>query len=312
LGWPFFASCFGHAKKEEDYRFFSGDFTMIITHQINEIRQQLQALRSHKSIAFVPTMGCLHQGHLSLIAKAKTLADIVVVSIYVNPLQFGPNEDLDQYPRPFEMDAKLCTDAGVDFLFHPSSLYSESSPNVTLKVATLSDCLCGASRPGHFDGVVTVVNILLNIIQPDIAVFGEKDWQQLTILRHMVSDLHMPIDIIAAETVRETDGLALSSRNRYLSISERQQAIALSHALQTMQQLAEAGEQDVATLKAQARNILHHAGITPEYLDVRHAFSLQSIDTLNKQPCHAFIAAPIGRARLIDNIPLTTVLESTP
>jgi len=195
---------------------------MRVAHTAAEIRRQHKPLREKQSIALVPTMGCLHEGHMSLIKKAQSEADIVVVSIYVNPLQFGVNEDLDRYPRTFDDDARLCAEAGVDFIFHPSTLYPRSGPKVTLKASKLSDCLCGASRPGHFDGVVTVVNILFNIVAPDIAIFGEKDWQQLAIIRRMVKDLQMPIEIVGCATVRETDGLAKSSRNRYLTDSERE------------------------------------------------------------------------------------------
>ena len=277
-----------------------------------EMRRQLKSLRSHNTIAFVPTMGCLHDGHMSLIKAAKELADIVVVSIYVNPLQFGPNEDLETYPRPFERDAQMCEAAGVDFIFHPASLYPKSGPKVTLKATKLSDCLCGAARPGHFDGVVTVVNILFNIVRPDFAIFGEKDWQQLAIIRRMVNDLQMPIEIIGAEIVREEDGLAMSSRNRYLSKTDRQQALALSQALIAMQKIAATGERDVEKLKQAAQEMLTTANITTQYLDVRHASSLKSKRKLNHQSNRAFIAAQVGSARLIDNMPLTyTPLEST-
>ncbi len=286
---------------------YHANINMQIAHTASEMRGQLQALRGHKSIAFVPTMGCLHQGHLSLIEKAKSLADIVVVSIYVNPLQFAPSEDLEQYPRPFEADARLCADAGVDFLFHPASLYPESGSKVRLNVSTLNDCLCGASRPDHFDGVVTAVNVLFNIVQPNIAIFGEKDWQQLSIIRHMVSDLSMPIEIIGAAIVREPDGLAMSSRNRYLNNHERQQALAISQALIAMQQQAENGEHDVKALRSTARNILEKNAITAQYIEIRNATSLEVIDTLdhhNNQNSRAFIAAHVGAARLIDNMPI--------
>jgi len=277
-----------------------------------EMRRQLKTLRNNKSIAFVPTMGCLHDGHMSLIKEAKALADIVVISIYVNPLQFGPNEDLEKYPRPFERDAQMCEEAGVDFIFHPTSLYPKSGPKVTLKTTKLSDCLCGAARPGHFDGVVTVVNILFNIVRPDFAIFGEKDWQQLAIIRRMVNDLQMSIEIIGVEIVRETDGLAMSSRNRYLSDQDRKQALALSKALTIMQELAATGENSVETLKHAAQEILSAANITTQYLDVRNATSLKSKRKLNNQRNRAFIAAPIGSARLIDNMPLIwNPLEST-
>jgi pantoate--beta-alanine ligase len=277
---------------------------MRIAHTATELRRQLQPLRANNTIAFVPTMGCLHAGHLSLIAKAKKLADIVVVSIYVNPLQFGANEDLDAYPRTFDDDAKACAEAGVNFIFHPTTLYPENGADITLKAGKLSACLCGASRPGHFDGVVTVVNILFNIVRPDIAVFGEKDWQQLAIIRRMVSDLHMSIEIVGGDILRESDGLAMSSRNRYLGESERQQALALSQALNAMQLTTLAGETDAEILKAIARNILIAAAITVEYLDVREAGTLQTMHRLNHKPTRAFIAARIGKTRLIDNMPL--------
>lgn len=277
---------------------------MRVANTTAEIRRQLKSLRDSNSIALIPTMGCLHEGHMSLIRKARQMADIVVVSIYVNPLQFGPNEDLDRYPRTFENDARLCADAGVDFIFHPSSLYPKSGPKVTVKATKLSECLCGESRPGHFDGVVTVVNILFNIVQPDIAIFGEKDWQQLAIIRRMASDLQMAIEIIGCPTLRESDGLALSSRNRYLSDGDRSVALAISKSLITMQQMAASGESDIEAVKAVATRILHNAGITPDYLDIRSASSLKIKRKLNRQPARAFIAAKVGNTRLIDNMPL--------
>jgi pantoate--beta-alanine ligase len=276
-----------------------------VAHTTAEIRRQLKPHRGHKTIAFVPTMGCLHDGHLSLIRKARSLADIVVVSIYINPLQFGPNEDLDKYPRTFEADAKLCAEEGVNFIFHPTTLYPKSGAKITLKATKLSDSLCGASRAGHFDGVVTAVNILFNIIQPDLAVFGEKDWQQLAIIRRMVADLQMPIEIIAGETVRESDGLAMSSRNRYLSKEDRQKAVSLSQALVTMQDMATGGETQTEVLKAAACRQLADVGIMPEYLNIRHADSLKTKRRLNSnQQIRAFIAATVGKTRLIDNMSL--------
>ena len=278
---------------------------MRVAQSTTEIRRQLKPHRGHKTIAFVPTMGCLHEGHLSLIRKARNHADIVVVSIYVNPLQFGPNEDLEKYPRTFESDAKLCAGEGVDFIFYPSTLYPKSGARITLKATKLSDSLCGVSRPGHFDGVVTVVNILFNIIQPDVAIFGEKDWQQLAIIRRMVSDLQMPIEIIAAETQREPDGLAMSSRNRYLSEQDRQKAVLISQVLVSLQNMTANGETRTEVLKTTACKQLEDAGIRPEYLDIRHANSLRMKRTLNtKQQFRAFIAAMVGKTRLIDNMPL--------
>ncbi|MDQ6981741.1 MAG: pantoate--beta-alanine ligase [Mariprofundus sp.] len=285
---------------------------MRIAHSADELRRQLKPLRSHQTIAFVPTMGCLHAGHMNLIEKAGELADIVVVSIYVNPLQFGTGEDLDAYPRTFDVDAALCAGAGVNFLFYPATLYPKSGPKITLKATRLSNCLCGASRPGHFDGVITVVNILFNIIQPDFAVFGEKDWQQLTIIRRMVKDLQMPVEIIGSEIIREADGLAMSSRNRYLSNTDHSQALALSQALTAMQQSALAGETSVGVLKHIAQSIFDTASIQTEYLDVRSANSLKARHILDKQPARAFVAARVGNARLIDNMPLELNISPEP
>ncbi len=267
------------------------------------LRQQLAASR-HERIALVPTMGCLHEGHLSLIRKAKRLADVVVVSIYVNPLQFGPNEDLERYPRPFEADVALCRAEGVDVLFHPENLYAAGLPAVTLQVKELSDCLCGRSRPGHFDGVATVVSILFHIVQPDLAVFGEKDWQQLSIIRRMVSDLHMPVEIVPAPIIREADGLAMSSRNRYLSTTERRQASGLYAALRAIRRAFEAGTDDSVALVQEGASVLRQYGLVAEYLEIRHAHSLQRPDRVTAD-CRAFVAVRTGSARLIDNLALT-------
>jgi len=274
----------------------------------DELRHHMPPLRASSRIAFVPTMGCLHAGHISLIERAQAVADIVVVSIYVNPLQFGPNEDLEAYPRTFAADRDACAAAGVDVIFHPANLYPDGGPKVTLRVRDLADCLCGASRPGHFDGVATVVNMLFNIVQPDVAIFGEKDWQQLAIIRRMADDLHMPVEIIGVPTMREPDGLAMSSRNRYLSEADRTQALALSHALKTMQQSALDGQTDVGSLLEQGREIFAAVGLEPEYLDIRDAVSLQLISRLDeaqrRNHARIFVAARVGRARLIDNMPL--------
>jgi len=262
-----------------------------------------------KTIALVPTMGCLHAGHATLIREARKLADIVVVSIYVNPLQFGPNEDFARYPRSFDADIEVCAVEGADIIFHPDNLYPEDGPKLTLTVRDLGDVLCGTARPGHFDGVATVVSILFNAVQPDIAVFGEKDWQQLAIIRRMTSDLHMPVDIFGVETVRESDGLAMSSRNRYLSEAELRKGHALSAALLSMQSLAKNGERDVAVLLTAGHRVLADAGIEPEYLDIRDAASLGNLKNLSGKPARIFVAAHIGPARLIDNLPLQTTLE---
>lgn len=278
---------------------------MQIVTTASELRRQLASLRGRDRIALVPTMGCLHEGHLSLIRKARKLADVVVVSIYVNPLQFGAGEDLDSYPRTFDADVNACRDEGVDLVFHPETLYPEGEPPVSMHVKGLSDCLCGKTRPGHFDGVATVVAILFNLVQPDIAVFGEKDWQQLTIIRRMVNGLAFPVEIVGGETVREADGLAMSSRNRYLSTAERKQAKALHAALAAMQSMACEGQDDASTLIRAAEDILAAAGIRPEYLEIRDAWDLTLLEKLSRErPARAFVAARLGRARLIDNMPL--------
>ncbi len=278
---------------------------------ITELHSLLGTTRagSNKTIALVPTMGSLHAGHARLIREARKLADIVVVSIYVNPLQFGPNEDFEHYPRNFEADAEVCAGEGADFIFHPASLYPEGGPKITLAVRDLGDVLCGAARPGHFDGVASVVAILFNAVQPDMAVFGEKDWQQLSIIRRMVADLHMPLEIIGVETVREADGLAMSSRNRYLNDAELEKGHALSAALNSMQLLAADGERNTSVLVAVGRGVLQEAGIEPEYLEIRQADSLHKMNILNGAPARAFVAAMIGPARLIDNLPLGNTLE---
>ena len=266
--------------------------------------QHVLAEYKHEHIALVPTMGCLHEGHLSLIRKAKRLSDIVVVSIYVNPLQFGANEDLDNYPQPFEDDAKLCEGEGVDIIFHPTNLYPENGIQVGLHANTLSEHLCGASRPGHFDGVVTVVNILFNLVQPNIAIFGEKDFQQLSIIRRMVSDLHMSVEIIECETVREEDGLAKSSRNRYLDSVQRNHAAEIPACLHLMQAGAKEGFSLEQVIKSGREHLLKH-GITPDYLGIYYENSLEPTTTLDtEEPLRIFIAAPVGSARLIDNMPL--------
>jgi len=272
-----------------------------------ELCAALAPIRGSGRIALVPTMGCLHEGHASLIREARKLADQIVVSIYVNPLQFGANEDLDLYPRTLAEDKAICEKEDADILFHPVNLYPMNGPHVTLKVEGLSGIMCGRSRPGHFDGVVTVVNILLNIVQPDIALFGEKDWQQLIIIRQMVNDLHLPVEVVNCETVREADGLAMSSRNRYLSASERKKAAVLCRALSSIQAGARAGEARTSQLLKAGNGILTSAGIKPEYLEIRQADTLNRLDRLNgTTSARAFIAARIGSARLIDNIALET------
>jgi pantoate--beta-alanine ligase len=284
---------------------------MNIATTTTELRRILAPIHGRDRIAFVPTMGCLHEGHLSLIRKAKRLADIVVVSIYVNPTQFGPNEDFDAYPRTFEQDCELCEKEGVEIIFHPENLYPADGIKVSLKVDELDSVLCGASRPGHFDGVVTVVNMLFNIVQPDIAIFGEKDYQQFAIISRMGNDLQMNIEIIGAETLRETNGVAMSSRNRYLSKDDRNKAPHLHETLQSMKALFEQGEMDTGRLITLGKAKLSDADIDPEYLEIRDAQNLKSVEQLGDGPARIFIAAKIVNTRLIDNITLDRATNST-
>lgn len=269
---------------------------------IIDLRQELAKPHNSKRVALVPTMGCLHDGHTSLIKLARELADTVIVSIYVNPLQFGPDEDFEVYPRTFEHDESMCREAGVDVLFHPKSLYGNGKPKVSLIIHEMDKVLCGASRPGHFNGVATAVSILFNIVQPDVAVFGEKDWQQLAIIRRMIADLAIPTSIIGAPTVREPDGLALSSRNRYLTKGERKKAAGLFRSLSAIQKAAGAKGSSVETLLNIGRKSLRNDGIEPEYLDIRDAETL--MDPAPGRQVRAFVAAHIGNTRLIDNIAL--------
>lgn len=283
---------------------------MKLIDQEQQLRHELANLRNER-IALVPTMGCLHDGHISLIRKAKKLADIVVVSIYVNPLQFGQKDDLIHYPRTLAEDISKCREEGVAILFHPENLYATGRPSVSLHVDKLDQCLCGIARPGHFDGVVTVVNILLNLVQPDLALFGEKDWQQLTIITRMIHDLHMPVTIVQSSTLREDNGLAMSSRNRHLDSKQRNSAAALFQALKTIQQQLLLGQHDSTILESRALASLQHAGIEVEYLEIRDESSLQRLQNAASPGARAFIAATIGNTRLIDNYSMSEVSHAT-
>jgi len=281
---------------------------MKVVHSIHELQHLLGSF-DKEQIALVPTMGCLHEGHVSLIEKAKRLADVVVVSIYVNPLQFAQGEDLDVYPRPYQQDINTCNAAGVDIVFHPDNLYPERGIQVGLHVNELSKRLCGASRLGHFDGVVTVVNILFNIVRPHLAVFGEKDFQQLTILRRMVSDLHMCVEVVGSSTVRENNGLAKSSRNQYLSATEKLQAAQISTALGFMQAQALNGE-TLEKIFQTGREHLAKFQIEVEYLEICDESTLEPLPNVKTdQSGRILIAAHIGSTRLIDNMPLWVTNE---
>ena len=259
--------------------------------------------RGNQRIAFVPTMGNLHAGHLRLVERARELAERVVVSAFVNPLQFGPNEDLDRYPRTLEADRKALDNLGVDLFFVPGveEMYPHGLELATrVQVPGLGERLCGAFRPGHFEGVATVVAKLFNMVQPHTALFGRKDYQQLVVIRRMVADLDWPIDIEAVDTVREPDGLAMSSRNQYLDAAERKQAPRLYQALQQLAGRIRAGEGDFAALGREAMEVLAAAGFSPEYVEVLDADSLEA--PAEGRPLVVLAAARLGKTRLIDNL----------
>ncbi|NOU36768.1 MAG: pantoate--beta-alanine ligase [Kiritimatiellaceae bacterium] len=275
---------------------------MKIIESPEEMQKQARLLiQSGEYIGFVPTMGYLHEGHLSLIRIAKEYADVVVVSIFVNPAQFGPNEDLAAYPRDFERDEKLCREAGADVLFYPTSqnMYLDDH-SLWLSEESLSTVLCGAARPGHFRGVCTIVAKLLNIVQPDYMVLGEKDAQQLRVLRRMVRDLNFSVKIIAAPTVREADGLAMSSRNKYLTPAERKEAACLSQSLEKAKTLFTAGERDAGKIGAAVRAVIEETSGRVDYIELVDDETLQPVRTLEK-PALLALAVKFSGARLIDN-----------
>lgn len=275
---------------------------MEIWSSLDDLRVGLRPLRA-QALAFVPTMGNLHPGHLSLIRQAQAAAPSVVVSIFVNPLQFGPNEDFERYPRTFEQDCAQLEALGVQGIFAPSTemLYPAGmDAHTQVRVPALGEDLCGVTRPRFFAGVTTVVNILFNLVRPDIAVFGEKDWQQLVILRKMTADLHLPIRIDSGPTVRETDGLALSSRNQYLSPTDRAKAPGLFRQLQATAQGLEQGERDFEHLAQQGAQALSEQGFQVDYFALRDAETLGTPSL--KRPIRVLAAAWLGQTRLIDNI----------
>jgi pantoate ligase / CMP/dCMP kinase len=269
----------------------------------SELGHYLQSHRS-QSIGFVPTMGALHRGHQSLLDRARHENTLAIVSIFVNPLQFGANEDLDRYPRQLEIDRVICETAGIDALFVPTvaSMGLDNSLTQVIPPATLMSGLCGRTRVGHFQGVATIVTKLLNIVQPDRAYFGEKDAQQLAIVRRIVADLNLPVNVVGCPTVREDTGLALSSRNQYLSPAARTQAAGIYRSLQQAQKLVELGDSStqaiVAAVKAELSTIPE---FNLEYLELVNPHNLQSIDWLEHRALLA-IAGSIENVRLIDNI----------
>jgi pantoate--beta-alanine ligase len=273
--------------------------------RIGDVRALVRGWRmAGETIAFVPTMGNLHAGHASLIAAAHHHGRRVVASVFVNPLQFGPNEDYAAYPRTPDEDAALLTARGVDVLLLPTveEMYPRGvATSTVVDVPGLSDILCGAFRPGHFRGVATVVVKLLNLVQPDVAIFGEKDYQQLTIIRRAVEDLCLPVQIVGAPTVRAEDGLALSSRNRYLDDAERAVAPALYRALDRARRRLIAGEVDLAAIEHEGLESLRAAGFRPDYFEVRTAGTLERPKGRDLALV-VLAAARLRRARLIDNV----------
>ncbi|MFC1496940.1 pantoate--beta-alanine ligase [Verrucomicrobiota bacterium] len=269
----------------------------------------LQARRKGKRIGFVPTMGFLHEGHLSLIRNARKSCDLLVVSIFVNPIQFGDSEDLSEYPRDFSRDEELCKKENVDIVFYPSNdeMY-RTMHSVYVQEEKLSIELCGALRPGHFRGVATVVAKLLNIVQPHTTVFGQKDAQQARIIEKMVQDLNFPVNIIIAPIVREPDGLAMSSRNTYLSSDERKRAVCLHESLCAAEKMCQQGEKDTTAIKHQMREIiLKTSNATPnipveiDYVETADYETLQPVNEIKSKTLIA-VAVKIGKTRLIDNV----------
>jgi pantoate--beta-alanine ligase len=276
----------------------------IIAATVAEIRQVLAAAhRRGQTIGLVPTMGALHVGHASLIKAARAECDHVVVSIFVNPTQFGPNEDLARYPRPFERDVQVCADEGVDLIFHPSPDIMYPAPYRTyVEVEDMQDLLCGKSRPGHFRGVATVVLKLFNIVQPDRAYFGQKDAQQARLLMQMVEDLNVPVQIKLCPIVREPDGLALSSRNVYLDAEQRTNATVLVHSLEAVKQAIAAGERRTEPLLQRARGMIETTpGARVDYVAIVDFADLRPLGELRGRVLIA-LAVFFGTTRLIDNL----------
>jgi len=281
---------------------------MIIAQSVPELKTEIARLRAAgRRIAFVPTMGNLHAGHRHLMEQARRHADAVVASIYVNPLQFGPQEDFSAYPRTPEQDRTVLEDAKVELLFLPddAAIYPRGrAASTRVEVPGVSDILCGAARPGHFRGVATVVHRLLQLVTPDAALFGKKDYQQLLVIRLMTADFGLPVKIIGIDTVRDADGLAMSSRNGYLTLEERRIAPKLYATLQALAgQIQSATENDFAEYEAQAGKQLEIAGFRPDYVSVRRQQDL-AIPGSGDRQLVILAAAWLGRARLIDNLEL--------
>jgi pantoate--beta-alanine ligase len=277
---------------------------MITLERIRELREHVRDWRAAGArIGFVPTMGSLHDGHMSLLVAARERADKVIASVFVNPLQFGPGEDFERYPRTPDDDSKLLAASRCDLLFLPgvNEIYPDGPSATRVSVPSLSQILCGAVRPGHFDGVATVVAKLFGIVQPDLAVFGEKDYQQLAIIRRMTADLDLPVQIVAAPTVRAADGLAMSSRNRYLSAADRATAPQIFASLQEATTQIAAGLRNYSEIEEQGAATLRAADMQPDYFSVRDAVTLMVPDATTREIV-VLTAARLGKARLIDNL----------
>ena len=275
---------------------------------IKELQQVIQRTKKQQNtIGFVPTMGFLHEGHCALLKQARNENDIVVLSIFVNPLQFGPTEDLDRYPRDFDQDQKVAEKIGVDYLFHPSvSEMYPYEPSVTLTVNKRTDVLCGASRPGHFDGVATVLTKLFHIVQPDKVYFGKKDAQQVAVVHGLVTDFNFPLEIITVDTVREEDGLAKSSRNVYLTAQERVQAPILYQSLQKAVGMIHDGETDPDRLISSIEDMIRtETSGEIDYVSILSYPQLEKVEQITENDIIIAIAVKFSKARLIDNIILT-------
>ncbi len=277
---------------------------MQVAKTIKEVRSHVKTARSEgKKIGFVPTMGALHIGHISLIERAVKDCDFVVVSIFVNPTQFGPGEDFKKYPRPIETDLKICREHGVDLVFNPTPKEMYAAENLTcVNVEKLTEPLCGRSRPVHFRGVTTVCAKLFNIVAADIAYFGQKDAQQAIVIKRMVADLNMPVEIEICPTVREANGLAISSRNQYLSEQQKKDATLIYKSLQKCQEMISAGVKDSKKIISEMQKILQRIpSIKIEYISIVDAEMLQKLDQIAGEALIA-VAVKIGSTRLIDNI----------